>query len=75
MRKRANIHFTTLRNRSNDYKSNLISRFAADCLEDFTKGTLKPIIDKIFSLSQASDAHRYMESNENIGKILLKQDL
>ncbi|MFN8529957.1 MAG: NAD(P)H-quinone oxidoreductase [Anaerolineae bacterium] len=32
---------------------------------------LRPIIDRIFPLEQAADAHRYMHSNANSGKIVL----
>jgi NADPH:quinone reductase-like Zn-dependent oxidoreductase len=31
----------------------------------------KPRIDRTFPLSQIADAHRYMESNQQIGKIVV----
>ena len=34
-------------------------------------GTFKPRIDKTFPLSQIVEAHRYMESNQQIGKIVV----
>jgi NADPH:quinone reductase-like Zn-dependent oxidoreductase len=34
-------------------------------------GTLKPVIDSTFHLSEAADAHRRLESRENFGKIVL----
>ena len=34
-------------------------------------GVLKPIIDRTFSLNQIVEAHRYMESNQQIGKIVV----
>jgi NADPH2:quinone reductase len=34
-------------------------------------GKLKPAIYKTFSLDQAADAHRLMESSEHVGKIVL----
>jgi len=39
--------------------------------DNLTKGTFKPRISKIFPLSQIVDAHRYMESNAQIGKIVV----
>jgi NADPH:quinone reductase-like Zn-dependent oxidoreductase len=36
------------------------------------KGKLKPIIARTFTLDQIVDAHRYMESNAQIGKIVVK---
>jgi NADPH:quinone reductase len=35
-------------------------------------GTLKPLIDRTFSLDAIVDAHRYMESNQQMGKIVVK---
>ncbi len=32
---------------------------------------LKPVVDKIFPLEQAADAHRYMDERKNFGKIVL----
>ncbi|HEY2455715.1 MAG TPA: zinc-dependent alcohol dehydrogenase family protein [Candidatus Acidoferrum sp.] len=34
-------------------------------------GNFKPRIDKVFPLAQIVEAHRYMESNEQIGKIVV----
>ena len=36
------------------------------------KGVLKPIIDRIFPLESIVEAHRYMESNQQKGKIVVK---
>jgi NADPH:quinone reductase-like Zn-dependent oxidoreductase len=34
-------------------------------------GTFKPRIDRVFPLAQIAEAHRYMESNQQIGKIVV----
>jgi NADPH:quinone reductase-like Zn-dependent oxidoreductase len=39
--------------------------------EQLAQGKLKPIVARTFSLDQIVDAHRYMESNEQIGKIVV----
>lgn len=39
--------------------------------EGLTAGVLKPIIAKTFKLEEIAEAHRYMESNEQIGKIVV----
>ena len=39
--------------------------------EGLIAGTLKPIIAKTFKLDEIVEAHRYMESNEQIGKIVV----
>ena len=46
--------------------------FEAKVLHHFRDGQLKPIIDQVFSLSEIADAHKRMEANLNVGKILLK---
>ncbi len=40
----------------------------------FNEGKVRPRIDKIFDLKDAPKAHKYMESGEHIGKILLAVD-
>ena len=34
------------------------------------KGTLKPIIDRVFPFDKIVDAHRYLEASEQVGKIV-----
>ncbi|MEE8263862.1 MAG: zinc-binding dehydrogenase, partial [Gammaproteobacteria bacterium] len=34
-------------------------------------GALKPIIDRTFPLDAIADAHRYLESNQQKGKIVV----
>ena len=36
-----------------------------------TEGKLKLLIGKTFPLSQAADAHRYLESRQSTGKLVL----
>jgi len=40
--------------------------------ENLASGKLKPAIAKIFSLSEIQEAHRFMESNQQLGKIVIK---
>jgi len=40
-------------------------------LNGLDKGTLKPIIDKVFAFDQIVDAHRYLEAGGQIGKIVV----
>jgi NADPH:quinone reductase-like Zn-dependent oxidoreductase len=39
--------------------------------EGLTAGVLKPVIAKTFKFDEIAEAHRYMESNEQIGKIVV----
>ena len=40
--------------------------------ENLASGKLKPVIARIFPLSEIQEAHRYMESNQQLGKIVIK---
>jgi len=40
-------------------------------LEGLETGTLRPIIDRSFAFDQIVEAHRYLESNEQFGKIVV----
>lgn len=40
-------------------------------IEALSSGKLKPILDKTFTLDHIVDAHRYMESNKQFGKIIV----
>jgi NADPH:quinone reductase len=40
-------------------------------LDGLASGALKPVIDKVFTLDQIVDAHRYLESNQQFGKIVV----
>jgi NADPH:quinone reductase-like Zn-dependent oxidoreductase len=40
-------------------------------LQGLACGYLKPVIAKTFPLSQIADAHRYLESNQHVGKIVV----
>jgi tumor protein p53-inducible protein 3 len=72
MQKRIQLLSTTLRSRSNEYKASLVAAFTRDALPLLASNTLTPVIDREFSIEDTNDAHVYMESNENIGKILIK---
>jgi NADPH:quinone reductase-like Zn-dependent oxidoreductase len=71
MRKRAGVIGTVLRARPLEEKIAVTQQFAAEMLPLFDTGALKPVIDRRFALSDVADAHRYMESNANVGKILI----
>ena len=71
MPKRASITGTVLRPRPKEEKIAVSRAFADALLPDFDAGVLKPIIDTRFALDQIVDAHRHMEANANIGKIVV----
>jgi len=70
--KRLHIVGTVLRGRPLQEKIDLTAAFARRCLPLFADGRLKPVVDRIFPLSAAADAHAHMHANRNCGKILLQ---
>jgi putative PIG3 family NAD(P)H quinone oxidoreductase len=71
MVKRVHWIGTTLRARPIEQKAALSQRFIAEMLPLFDTGVLRPVIDSRFALDDVVDAHRHMEANANVGKILL----
>ena len=69
--KRASIIGTVLRARPLEEKIALTQQVEAELLPLFTTGALQPVIDSRYALEDIADAHRYMETNQNVGKILI----
>jgi putative PIG3 family NAD(P)H quinone oxidoreductase len=62
---------TVLRSRPIEEKLALSQQFAAEVLPWFSEGRLHPVIDRRFPFDQIADAHRHMEADANVGKILI----
>ncbi|ALO34389.1 hypothetical protein CMT41_06335 [Colwellia sp. MT41] len=69
--KRLTLSASTLRNRSDDYKANLVTSFISDFYPELVNGRIKPVIDSVYPWQQAEQAHEKMANNENIGKLIL----
>ncbi|MHB8800204.1 MAG: NAD(P)H-quinone oxidoreductase [Thermoanaerobaculia bacterium] len=69
--KRLRIVGSTLRARPLAEKADLTSAFVRDVLPGFADGRFRPLIDSVFPLERAADAHRRMAANANVGKIVL----
>ena len=69
--KRATIVGTVLRARSLEEKIVLSQAFGADVVPGFDEGVLQVVVDRRYPLGEIADAHRYMETNANVGKIAL----
>ena len=62
---------STLRPRSDAFKTAIAENLEAKVWQLIESGIVKPVMDSTFPLAQASDAHRRMESSGHIGKIVL----
>uniref|UniRef100_A0A3B5B3S0 Tumor protein p53 inducible protein 3 n=1 Tax=Stegastes partitus TaxID=144197 RepID=A0A3B5B3S0_9TELE len=71
--KRGHLLSSLLRSRSLQYKANLVKAFSRRVLPHFSdqSASLKPVIDSTFSLEDIAEAHRHMEANRNMGKIVV----
>ncbi len=70
--KRLSVIGSALRSRSLEYRINLVKEFSSFALEKFRSGKLLPVIDKVYNWQDAAEAHKRIEANKNIGKIVLE---
>ena len=70
-RKRARIIGVTFRTRSPEESLACSERFATHLLDAVTKGALKPVLDRAFPFERLADAHAYMLSDAQTGKIVV----
>ncbi len=71
MLKRVTLTGSTLRPRPMEVKGQLARGLEEQVWPLLAKGEVKPVIDSTFPLEKASEAHRRMEMNAHIGKIIL----
>ena len=69
--KRVSWTGTVLRARPIEEKLAICRRFAAEVVPLFATGALRPVIDRRYRLDDVAEAHRLMEADANVGKILL----
>ena len=71
MRKRLVITGSTLRPRDADEKARLARAVEQTVWPWIAQGKFRPVIDGVYPLEQAADAHARMESGGHVGKIVL----
>lgn len=49
-----------------------LQRTFNDVIDKVGDGTLSPVVDKVFGFDEAAEAHDYIQSRKNFGKVLLK---
>lgn len=72
MVKRLTWSGATLRAAPEDIKWSLAERVKNGVMWRIQEKQITPVIDSVFPLEEAADAHRRMESSKHIGKIMLK---
>lgn len=71
MVRRQTVTGSTLRGRPDAFKAGLAGEIGRKVWPLVEQGKLRPAMDSVFPLGQASAAHERMESGEHIGKIVL----
>jgi NADPH2:quinone reductase len=71
LQRRLTITGSTLRSRDASFKGEIKIRLLEVVWPLLARGEIKPIVDKVFALERASEAHAYMESSAHRGKIVL----
>lgn len=72
MQQRLVITGSTLRARSSEFKRAMRDAVLKNVWPLIESGRIRPIVDRVFELERASDAHAYMESGAHKGKIVLE---
>jgi tumor protein p53-inducible protein 3 len=68
---RGQLICSTLRSRSNRYKVNLVQTFNNAFALDLAQRKIQPVLQQQYHWQQAEQAHQFMASNANIGKLVL----
>lgn len=72
LRKRLTIMGTVLRARNLAEKRAVVGEFRQTVVPLFENIRLRPCVDRIFQAEDVVNAHRYLESNESFGKVILE---
>jgi NADPH2:quinone reductase len=72
LRRRLTITGSTLRPRPVAFKAAIARALQEKIWPLLAAGRIKPVIERVFDAGQAAEAHALMESNQHVGKILLR---
>jgi len=72
LRKRLTIRGTVLRSRALEERAHDARAFAERVVPLLAAATVKPVIDRVFTLDEIAEAHRVIESNTTEGKVVLR---
>ncbi|MFC0004151.1 NAD(P)H-quinone oxidoreductase [Micromonospora siamensis] len=69
--KRASVAATALRSRPLDDKAEIVRGVREEVWPLVEAGTVRPVVDRRLPMTDAAQAHRLVESNDHVGKVLL----
>jgi NADPH:quinone reductase len=74
LEKRACVRGSVLRSRPLEEKAALAQAFQKQVVPLFESGLVVPVVDEVFESARIAEAHRAMEENRNVGKIVVRFD-
>jgi NADPH2:quinone reductase len=72
LRKRQRVSGNTLRSRSVAFKAAIAAQLRERVWPLLAARRIRPVLHQVFGAAQAAEAHRLMESNRHIGKLVLR---
>ena len=72
MQKQAVVTGSMLRPRSDDEKARLVAAVRHNIWPMIEGGRIKSLVDKVFDFNDVAAAHDYLETGQNLGKVVLK---
>lgn len=70
--KRVTLTGSTLRAQTFEQKAVMVRELLEHVYPHLNRGAIQPVIDSVFPMARAADAHARMEDGEHMGKILLR---
>lgn len=70
--KRQRLIGSTLRNQPVSVKAEIMQQLEQHVWPKFSDGSIQPVVDHVFAVTDVEAAHAYVQANKNTGKVLLK---
>ena len=70
--KRLRIQGSVLRSRDKEEKTDILAAMTSEVWPLFESGAIQPILERVMSIEEADEAHKILETNDTIGKIVLE---
>ena len=71
LKKHLKLIGSTLRSRSDAEKSEILKQLVELVWPQVAQGTIRPLIDAVFPMEKAAEAHQVLAQQKNIGKVVL----
>lgn len=72
--RRLQVRGTVMRSRTTREKADATAAFARDVVPLLERGTVRPVVERVFPLDAIADAHALLEANATFGKVVLRVD-